>query len=116
MRSSLEEIERLFISHWRQTSTPLHIIFTGRGAIATLNAQGTIGTAVVPPLGGRALYLRGGAFEVFVFMEPLESVEYREPGEAPERIRESLLAKYERSVVFTFRGGEVLLLAEIREE
>ena len=81
-------------------STPLHIIFVGKGSPVTFNLRGVVGETVVPSLGGRVLYLCGTAFEAFIFMDSLVSVEYSEPGEAPASIRESVLVKYERSVVF----------------
>jgi hypothetical protein len=110
MRSSWEEVEKLFINHWRATSTPLHAVFMGKTVPVTFNAGVVIGADVpLPVMGSKFFVLYAPSFECFVASDVVTSIEYSEPDETRDKLRE----RYSRFVEFKCDEGSSLLLGEL---
>jgi len=109
MRSSWEEVEKLFITAWRQKSTPLHVMFVGRSVPLSINASAVVGEATPPVLGSEFLILRGRSFECFVASNVVTRVEYSEPNERRLAGRE----RYACFIEFSSADGSTLVLGEL---
>ncbi len=110
MRSSWDEVENLFINHWRQESTSLHVVFVGKGVPLSLNATAIIGDSVPGSIfGSKFLVLRGAGFECFVASDVVTSVEYSEPTDERPASRE----KYSCFIEFGCSEGSSLLIGEL---
>jgi len=109
MRSSWDEVEKLFINHWRQMSTPLHLMFVGKGVPLSVNASAVIGESAPAVLGSKFLILRGKDFECFVASDVVTTVEYSEPDDTRPAGRE----KYACFIEFGCKEGSTLVLGEL---
>jgi len=113
MRSSWEEVEKLFINEWRQKSTPLHMLFVGKTVPLSVNASVHVADTIPTSVSGsRFLCLRGRDVECFVSSDTVSAVEYSEPSEERPSGRE----RYVCFIEFKSADGSVLALGEISEQ
>ena len=110
MRSSWDEVEKLFINQWRQKSTLLHVVFIGKSVPVSFNVAAVVGEAAPEVMGVNFIVLRGDRFECFVASDTVSEVEYSEPDSRPfSTARE----KYACFIKFVSADGSSLIIGEL---